>query len=331
MTTEESPCFVSGLFSVVLVGVVSFIARKFFKGTQFTERVSAKEKVAVVTGASGGIGLETVAGLNKAKAKVYMLCRSLPKAEEAVIDLVKKGCDATRLIIVHCDFNDFNSVRQCAKTVLEVESKIDILVNNAGVACTKYAKSVDGHEETWQTNHLGPFLLTELLLPAVKQAKDGRIVNVSSRLALKSPRIDVNTVDEKSSFGLLTAYPRSKLANIMHARELTRKLRANGSNVIINSLHPGVVNSELGRNTFLSITPIFQITAPFRWFFMKTNRDGAQTTLYVALSKKVDGVSGKYFSNCKLSDEGPIAKNESDCEALYEYSLKQVGLLKSNA
>ncbi|KAK5981854.1 hypothetical protein GCK32_018483, partial [Trichostrongylus colubriformis] len=119
--------------------------RKFFKGAQFKERVSAKGLVAVVTGANSGIGLETVRGLNLAKAKM--------------------GCDSTRLINLRCDLADFSSVRECANEILKAEDKIDILINNAGVMFyPKYEKTVDGHEMTWQSNHLGHFLLTHLLL-----------------------------------------------------------------------------------------------------------------------------------------------------------------------
>ncbi|RCN34129.1 hypothetical protein ANCCAN_20028 [Ancylostoma caninum] len=143
----------------------------------------------------------------------------------------------------------------------------------------------------------------------------------------KSKALDLATIDDKKKFGIFDPYNRSKLANVMHARELSRRLHRQGlHHVCVNSLHPGVVNSNLSRHTLLSKTPIRQLSSPFRWFFLKTDRDGAQTSLYLALSKKIDGVSGKYFADCKLAIENPLALNDQACEDLYNYSMEQCGI-----
>ncbi|VDO64124.1 unnamed protein product [Haemonchus placei] len=292
--------------------------RRYFKGAHFDdmhEQVSAKGLVAVVTGANSGIGLQTVRGLNLAKAKVYMLCRNEERGVAAKIKLAQMGCDATRLVNLRCDLANFSSVRECANEILKEEDKIDILINNAGVMFyPRYEKTVDGHEMTWQSNHLGGilwmiyknnrrgllaghFLLTHLLLPAMEKAPKARIVIVSSKLHLRSKALDLATIDDEKKFGYFEPYNRSKLANVMHARALTRRLHELGiHHVTANSLHPGVVNTNLSRSTPLLKTPLRQITAPFRWFFLKTESDGAQTSLYLALSKNVEGVSGKYFA-----------------------------------
>ncbi|KAK5978437.1 Dehydrogenase/reductase SDR family member 13, partial [Trichostrongylus colubriformis] len=153
--SAESDHFVSYVLVFVVLSAATFFARKFFKGAQFKERVSAKGLVAVVTGANSGIGLETVRGLNLAKAKVYMLVRNEERGAEAKIKLAQMGCDSTRLINLRCDLADFSSVRECANEILKAEDKIDILINNAGVMFyPKYEKTVDGHEMTWQSNHL---------------------------------------------------------------------------------------------------------------------------------------------------------------------------------
>lgn len=328
VSEEESDSFVTYVLVFVVGAAAIFLIRRYFKGAQFNEHVSAKGMVAVVTGANSGIGLETVRGLNIAKAKVYMLCRNEERGAEAKIKLAQMGCDATRLINQKCDLADFNSIRDCAKEILKEEPKIDILINNAGVMFyPKYEKTVDGHEMTWQSNHLGHFLLTELLMPALEKAPKARIVIVSSDLHRKSKALDLSTIDDKKKFGFFDPYNRSKLANVMHARGLTRRLHRLGvHHVVANSLHPGVVNSNLPRSTPLLKTPIRQITAPFRWLFLKTDRDGAQTSLYLALSKKVDGVSGKYFAECKLASENPLALNDQACDDLYNYSLEQCGV-----
>ncbi|KHJ90851.1 hypothetical protein OESDEN_09294, partial [Oesophagostomum dentatum] len=177
------------------------------------------------------------------------------------------------------------------------------------------------------TTFIGHFLLTHLLLPALEKAPKARIIIVSSKLHRKSKALDLSTIDDKKKFGLFDPYNRSKLANVMHARELSRRLHKQGlHHVSVNSLHPGVVNSNLGRHTILSKTPFLQLSAPFRWLFLKTDRDGAQTSLYLALSKKVDGISGKYFAECKLSTENELALNDQACEDLYNYSLEQCGV-----
>ncbi|KAF8381053.1 hypothetical protein PRIPAC_70195 [Pristionchus pacificus] len=178
-TTNMTPIvygLLAGTFGIF--SVMKF--RRFLRGGLFTEPVSAIGKVAVVTGANTGIGLETVRELNKRGAKVYMLCRNEQRAVEAIRDLEESGCDASRLSFINCDLCSKENVRACAKTIYELSDSIDILINNAGLAVGKYQLTADGHEMTWATNHLGPFLLTELLLPLIEKAPEGRIVNVSS-------------------------------------------------------------------------------------------------------------------------------------------------------
>ncbi|VDN28882.1 unnamed protein product, partial [Cylicostephanus goldi] len=190
--------------------------RRFFKGGQFTEQVSGEGLVAVVTGANTGIGLETVRGLSAARVKVYMLCRDTQKGVEARNKLAQMGCDSTKLILLRCDLADFSSVRECAESILRDEEKLDILINNAGVMFyPNYERTVDGHEVTWQSNHLGHVLLTELLLPALKRAASARIIFVSSRLHLLCWSLDLATIDDKKSFGFLSPYLHSKLAKLI--------------------------------------------------------------------------------------------------------------------
>ncbi|KAJ1351965.1 hypothetical protein KIN20_008148 [Parelaphostrongylus tenuis] len=325
---DPEDSFMTYIFVGAVLSIAIYVIRNYFKGAQFTEHVSAKGLVAVVTGANSGIGLETVRALNTAKAKVYMLCRSKDRAVDAKIRLAQMGCDATRLVDLECDLANFSSVRECAKELLRMEDKIDILINNAGVMMyPQYEKTVDGHELTWQTNYLGHFLLTHLLLPALEKAPKSRIVIVSSKWHLMSKALDLQTIDDKAKFGLLEPYVRSKLANVMHASELCRRLHKQSlHHVTVNSLHPGVVNSNLSRWTLIAKPPLRELTAPFRWLFMKNERDGAQTTLFLALSHKVDGVSGKYFADCKLTKEHELALNEQACQDLYNYSLEQCGI-----
>ncbi|GMR40844.1 hypothetical protein PMAYCL1PPCAC_11039, partial [Pristionchus mayeri] len=318
-------CLCSLAAWAVGAAILLFLVRKWIKGGQFTERASAKGKVAAVTGANSGLGLETVRELNLRGAKVYMMCRSEERANEAKIKLVRMGCDATRLIFEQCDLSKFASIRACAKRIAQAESHLDILINNAGIMFyPKFELTEDKHEMTWQSNHLGPFLLTELLLPLVEKSEEGRIINVSSKLHEQSGPLNLDTIDEKKSFGRFAPYNRSKLANVMHARELSRRIRARGNNTVtVNSLHPGVCASDLSRHLgILGKKPFTTISA----FFIKTERDGAQTSLALALSKKVKGVSGCYFSDCARKSESTVALDDLACKQLYDYSRKAVGI-----
>ncbi|GMT24650.1 hypothetical protein PFISCL1PPCAC_15947 [Pristionchus fissidentatus] len=231
--------------------------RRFINGGQFTEDVSAEGKIVVVTGANTGIGFETAKELNLRGAKVYMLCRHPLRAQTAREKMIKAGCDASRLIYIHCDLSSFKSVRECAVELIKRESHIDILINNAGIMIEIFKKTEDGHEIMWQTNYLGHFLLTELLLPIVENSKKGRIINVASiNERLVSYRdFDLRYIDAPESSLISEVdiyYSRSKLANIMHARELSRRLRHRGiNNVTVNSLHPGQFHTL---NNFISLS-----------------------------------------------------------------------------
>uniref|UniRef100_A0A1I7Y0K5 Oxidoreductase, short chain dehydrogenase/reductase family protein n=1 Tax=Steinernema glaseri TaxID=37863 RepID=A0A1I7Y0K5_9BILA len=311
---------------VLPVGVLTFLflflLRRFFKGGQFSERVSAKGKVAVVTGANSGIGFQIVRELNLKGAKVYMLCRSEERATLARRELAKLGCDATRLIISQVDLNDFATIRKFAENF--DEPCLDILINNAGIMFyPKFELTVDGHEKTWQSNYLGHFLLTELLLPKLKSAPNGRVVNQSSAVHFYGSIGSPEEADDKKKFDRYSPYNRSKLAQVMHARELTRRLRQESvSSVVVNASHPGVVATDLLRSTIFDMTPIRQLWAPFRWFLFKTDKDGAQTALFLALSKKAANISGQYFADLKEKKPNQLVDDSELCAKLYDYSVE---------
>ncbi|KAF8382872.1 hypothetical protein PRIPAC_72014, partial [Pristionchus pacificus] len=320
-------CFCTTLFYWLLGAAIVFLGlkwlRSFWRGGQFTEAVSAVGKVVVITGANTGIGLETARDLNLRGAKVYLLCRNEQRAKDAIADLVGSGCYAARLIYINCDLSSKANIRTSAAKLTELESAIDILINNGGLCVDAYQRTADGHEMTWGTNHIGTFLLTELLLPLIEKAPEGRIVNVASIGHERSTPIDLATIDAAVDYTTAKAYCRSKLANVLHARELTRRLRARGvTTVTVNSLHPGVVFTDICRDLPLHIKMIASLFIPF----YKSPRDGAQTTLYCALSRALKGVSGEYFKDCARSRVAPLALDDLSALQLYDYSLKAVGL-----
>ncbi|CAJ0590425.1 unnamed protein product [Cylicocyclus nassatus] len=233
------------------------------------EKIQSAGLVAAVTGANSGVGYEITKGLN--------------------LEKVKKGCDPNLLIIMKCDLSDFNSVRTCAKELLMKEDKIDILINNASVMfLPNYEKTVDGHEMTWQCNYLGmkqatflrqgPFLLTQLLLPALAKAHSSRIIFVASIMHMLSDPLNLATIDDEQSFGRIEPYNRSKLAIVMCVRELSRRLQQKGlGHITVNSLHPGVVNSNAYRNTIL-FSPLIKHILSIQVVFLQNSLEWCTNT-----------------------------------------------------
>eukprot|EP00094_Tigriopus_californicus_P005946 TCALIF_05728-PA protein Name:"Similar to RDH13 Retinol dehydrogenase 13 (Homo sapiens)" AED:0.07 eAED:0.07 QI:2564/0.85/0.87/1/0.42/0.5/8/77/512 len=293
-----------------------------YKGSMIEKRLDGK--VIVITGANTGIGKETALDLSRRGARIIMLCRSLEKANVTAdkIKQVTKGY----VDVQELDLASLKSVRKCAQTLLEKEEKIDILINNAGVMLCPNWKTEDGFDMQFGTNHLGHFLLTELLLPLLRKSVNTgfhpRIVIVSS-LAHESGQIYWDNINFEKSFSSMNAYKQSKLANVMHANELARRLESSG--ITVYSLHPGVVNTELSRHmkakwygkiALKVVIPLVTITP----------LEGAQTTLYCALEDSIEGHSGRYYSGCKEKKASARALDEKAQKRLWELSEKMVEL-----
>ncbi len=202
-------------------------------------RVRLEGRVVVITGANAGIGKETALELSSRGARVIMLCRSMDKAKAARDEIVAQTHGDVE--VLQMDLSSFKSIRACADKLLNKEEKIDILVNNAGVMHCPEWKTEDGFDMQFGTNHLGHFLLTELLRPLLKRAATDnyrpRIVIVSS-LMHEYGTFDFDDPNfEKKSYSDWDAYNQSKLANVLHAKELARRVEADG--ISVYSLHPG--------------------------------------------------------------------------------------------
>jgi len=230
---------------------------------------------------------------------------------------------------MHCDLSSFTSIQNFFKEFSQVEQSLDICVCNAGIMLNEsYEKTEDGFELTWQSNYLGHFLLTELLLPLLDVSPvGGRIVNVSSCMQKMADTSDFAACNDPVLYDRwVKTYARSKMAQVMHAIELTKRLRGQGSRITINACHPGAVNTNIlnripGHQRYFG-----RICAPLVWYFLKTDNDGAQTPLFLALSNKVQGKSGNYYSNCAdtSSDINRDIATSANCEQLYEKSLLAV-------
>ncbi|XP_049508442.1 retinol dehydrogenase 14 isoform X2 [Panthera uncia] len=283
-------------------------------------------KTVLITGANSGLGRATAAELLRLGARVIMGCRDRARAEEAAGQLRRElrqaggpgpGSDAGEageLVVRELDLASLRSE----------EPRLDVLINNAGIFHCPYMKTEDGFEMQFGVNHLGHFLLTNLLLGLLKSSAPSRIVVVSSKL-YKYGDINFEDLNSEQSYNKSFCYSRSKLANILFTRELARRLE--GTNVTVNVLHPGIVRTNLGRHIHipLLVKPLFNLVS---WAFFKTPVEGAQTSVYLASSPEVEGVSGKYFGDCKEEALLPKAMDESVARKLWDISEVMVGILK---
>ncbi|KAK7811886.1 hypothetical protein U0070_001939 [Myodes glareolus] len=292
-------------------------------------------KTVLITGANSGLGRATAAELLRLGARVIMGCRDLGRAEEAAGQLRQElgqaggqgqEPDAAKgqLVVKELDLASLRSVRNFCQELLQEEPRLDVLINNAGIFQCPYMKTEDGFEMQFGVNHLGHFLLTNLLLGLLKSSAPSRIVVVSSKL-YKYGDINFEDLNSEQNYNKSFSYSRSKLANILFTRELARRLE--GTNVTVNVLHPGIVRTNLGRHIHIPLLarPLFNLVS---WAFFKTPLEGAQTSIYLASSPEVEGVSGKYFGDCKEEELLPKAMDESVARKLWDISEVMVGILK---
>ena len=244
---SDNPWLFGGLAAgAVGLGCVFFI-RKWAAGGVCRSQAKLDGKTVIITGANTGIGLETAVDLAKRNARVILACRSVERGETAAVE-VRKRSGNDNVVFVQLDLASLDSVRKFSAKILEDEPRIDILINNAGVTPLGLPERTftrDGFEIAFGINHLGHFLLTNLLLDRIKEAPSARIVNVSS-LAHMWGNIDFDNLNSEQSYSSQKAYGTSKLANILFTRFLAKRLE--GTRVTANSLHPGTVSTELGRN-----------------------------------------------------------------------------------
>ena len=219
--------------------------RRHFGGGVCRSKAKLTGKTVIITGANTGIGKETAIDLAKRKAHVVMACRSVERGQKAAAE-VRKASGSSSVEFRHLDLSSFSSVRQFAEEVLRDFPQIDVLINNAGIMrCPKW-KTVDGFEMQFGVNHLGHFLLTNLLLERIKEAPAARIVNVASLAYKYVQGLNFDDLNSEEDYSPRIAYCRSKLANILFTQALAKRLV--GTKVTTNSLHPGVIWTELGRH-----------------------------------------------------------------------------------
>ncbi|MFT3773099.1 MAG: SDR family oxidoreductase [Minicystis sp.] len=279
-----------------------------------------KGKVTMVTGATAGIGKVTALELAKMGATVFAVGRDPAKGEAAISEIRRiSGNQDVHLLL--CDFSSQSSIRKLAAEFTAKHDRLHVLVNNAGAILAERRVTEDGVEATFATNHMGYFLLTNLLLDVLKATAPARIVSVASE-AHKSTKLDLDDLQyERRAYAPMGAYGASKLANIAWSAELARRLE--GTRVTANSLHPGVIASNFGQSGPSWMRFGIKLAAPF----MTTPEKGAATTLYLATSPEVEGVTGQYFKNKKAAQPNRQARDPETGRRLWAASealVKQV-------
>jgi NAD(P)-dependent dehydrogenase (short-subunit alcohol dehydrogenase family) len=278
-------------------------------------------KVVVITGGNTGIGKEAAVGLASLGARVVVTSRNEERGRSARKQIAdRSGNDSVE--VMSLDLASFRSIRSFAADVLDRFDHVDVLVNNAGLILHHRAETQEGFEETFGVNHLGHFLLTDLLLERLRASAPARVVVVSST-AHKSARqgLDFDDLQAEHKYRWAQAYSKSKLANIYFARELSRRL--DGSGVTVNALHPGFVRSEFGRGGDLGGIygwGIKYLASPFAI----SPEKGARTSIYLASSPEVEDVSGGYFYKCKPTAPSTVAQDDDAAGRLWDASEKLV-------
>ncbi|XP_058833913.1 retinol dehydrogenase 12-like [Topomyia yanbarensis] len=312
---------------IVAFSVAAFVGFKLFRlfieGGQFRKPTRCDGKVIVITGANTGIGKETAKELLKRGAKVYIACRSLDKANQARTELIQQT-GQSNIHVRELDLSSLESVRNFSKKFLAEEPRLDILINNAGVMACPKALTKDGFEMQLGVNHLGHFLLTNLLLDRLKASAPSRIVNLSS-LAHEYGSINKVDLNSEKSYNQVTAYCQSKLANVLFTRELAKRLE--GTKVTTYAVHPGTVDTELPRHMgSLFFLLEHKLVKPLLRLAFKTPRSGAQTSLYVALDGDLANESGKYYADCTEKKPSKAGRDEETARWLWNVSEKMTGL-----
>jgi NAD(P)-dependent dehydrogenase (short-subunit alcohol dehydrogenase family) len=278
------------------------------------DKIDMSGKVCVVTGANSGIGKETAEGLARMGATVVMVCRD-PERGRAALESIKARSGNQSIELMICDFASLAQIRKLAEEFKQKHDRLDVLVNNAGLVLTRRTVTEDGLETTFAVNHLGYFLLTNLLLDMIKRSAPSRIVNVAST-AHHSGTIDFNDLQGERSYGAMRAYGQSKLANILFTYELARRLE--GSGVSVNCLHPGVI----GTNIFRSVPGLGAMAK----LFLKSPKKGAETSIYLATSPEVAEVTGKYFDDKRAVRSSRESYDEAVAQRLWQLSEQLTGL-----
>jgi retinol dehydrogenase-12 len=278
------------------------------------------DTVCVITGGTDGIGKAAAHVLALQGAKLLVHGRDPEKGLRAIAE-IKAHSGNPAIEFAQADFGSLADVRRLATTIMDRAPRIDVLINNAGGIFSQRALSKDGYEMTFAVNHLAPFLLTHLLADRLKSGGPARIVTTASH-AHRRARIQFDDLQATRGYSPIRAYGMSKLANILFTRALAKRLQ--GTTVTATAVHPGFCRTSFGRNVQMSpiVKSVFRLVS----LFARSAEKGAETVVYLASSPEVQGASGGYYFDCKLTPPSSAAQDDSAAEQLWQVSERLVGI-----
>jgi NAD(P)-dependent dehydrogenase (short-subunit alcohol dehydrogenase family) len=277
-----------------------------------------RDRVCMVTGATSGIGLKTAEALAKLGATLVLVGRNREKGASTVAHIQEETGNPS-LEFLRADLSVQSQVRRLAREFADRYARLNVLLNNAGAFRMRRQLSADGIEMTFALNYLSPFLLTNLLLDTLKTSAPARIINVSSDMH-QGAQINFQDLEGERRYSGMKAYGQSKLALVLFTYELARRLE--GTQVTANALHPGFVAT----NIYAASGGIVKLVAPLIKGMAMSPEKGAQTSIYLASSPEVVGVSGQYFIKEAPARSAPITYDRAVAQRLWEISLQMTGL-----
>jgi NAD(P)-dependent dehydrogenase (short-subunit alcohol dehydrogenase family) len=279
-----------------------------------SDTTTMKDKVVMITGANSGIGKAASLALAKMGATVVMVARNKERGEAARSEIIRKSQNSSVDLLL-ADLSSLESVRQLATDFREKYSELHVLINNAGLFNQRRRVTADGYENTFATNYLAPFLLTNLQLDLLKANAPSRIINVSS-VGHYNGHIDFDDLNLEKDYGGWKAYGQSKLALVLFTHELAKKLQ--GTGVTVNAVHPGTVATNIWTRPFGPAGFIMALPK----LFMTSPEKGAETIVYLASSPDAKGLNGEYLEKLKVKKSSDESYNEEIAQRLWDVSTK---------
>lgn len=320
------------VFISIMMVIISFKVHLRITCGICTSEKDMSGKVVIVTGSNTGIGMEAARELARRNAKVILACRCMKKGRVAAAEIISSTGNS-KILVKSCDLSSLKSVRNFADDILNSESRLDVLICNAGGGSPPGRHlTEDGFEVQFQTNHLGHFLLVNLLLDLLKSTgslgKCSRIV-ITSSLAHRFGSIDLLNMPKFDKYvpHPFLNYCDTKLANLLFMKELDRRLE--GSSVTVNALHPGTVYTNGIRSVQIWYVKFFLLFLCYLYGH-RTEEDGAQTILHLALDESLEGISGHYFADCQPTNYSPVADDITLSQKLWFMSETYCGLERKN-
>src|SRR6266700_791330 len=283
------------------------------------EKTAKKDNVVMITGANSGIGKTASLALAKMGANVVMVTRNKEKGEAAKSEIIRESQNGSVDLLL-ADLSSLESVRSLATEFQRKYSSLHVLINNAGLFNQRRRVTADGYENTFATNYLAPFLLTNLQLDLLKASAPSRIINVSS-VGHYSGHINFDDLNLEKEYGGWKAYGQSKLALVLFTHELAKKLQ--GTEVTVNAVHPGTVATNIWSRPLGPVAFIMSLPK----LFMTTPRQGAETIVYLASSPDAKDLNGEYLEKLKMKKSSDESYDEEIAQRLWDVSAKLTGLL----